>query len=152
MHVGNYLSLVYASEQQLADALLQVTHHHRDEPDVEETCELLASWSLKNAEKVKPFVDRYAESRSDEPERLHQALFDEPRSGSLALIRDLHDLYLIASEVQLCWSVLEQAANALRDRNLQSVCSECSAQTKRQHSWLLHRIRQAAPQTLVVAA
>lgn len=151
MHVGNYLGLVHTSEQQLADALIQVANHHGDEPDVEETCKLLASWSRLHVEKLKPLVLRYFEDKSDEPERLNQVLFTEPRSGSLALMRDLHDLWLLASEVQLCWMVLDQASKALRDRELESVCSQCSEQTKRQLKWLLQRIRQAAPQTLVVA-
>lgn len=151
MHVGNYLGLVHTSEQQLADALLQVANHHQDEPDIEETCQLLALWSRLHVEQLKPLVERYSEDKSDEPERLNQALFTEPRSGSLALMRDLHDLWLLANEVQLCWMVLDQASKALRDRDLESVCSQCSEQTKRQLTWLLQRIRQAAPQTLVVA-
>lgn len=152
MHVGNYLGLIENSEQQLADALMAISQHHGDEPDIEQTCELLASWSRQNLEKLKPLIERYSEEKSDEPERLKRDLFESPRTGSLALLRDLHDLWLLASEVQLCWSVLDQAAKALRDRDLESVCTECSAQTKRQVSWLLHRIRQAAPQALVVAA
>lgn len=152
MYVGNYLGLVHTSEQQLADALIQVANHHQNEPDVEETCQLLASWSRSHLEKLKPPIDRYSKNKSDEPERLIQIRFDEPRSGSLGLMRDLQDLWLLANEVQLCWMVLEQASKALRDRDLESVCTQCSEQTKRQLTWLLHRIRQAAPQTLVVAA
>jgi hypothetical protein len=152
MHVGNYLTLLHDSEQQLIDGLLQVANHHGDEPDVEETCELLASWSQKNLQQLKPLVDRYAEDKNEEPERLLQDLFQKPRTGSLALMRDLQDIWLIANQVQLCWAVLDQAAKALRDRQLQAVCNDCSAQTKRQVNWLFQRIRQAAPQALVVAA
>lgn len=152
MHVGNYLGLVENSERQLADALMAIAQHHGDEPDIEQTCELLASWSRQNLEKLKPLIERYSEEKSDEPERLKRDLFEKPRTGSLALLRDLHDLWLLASEVQLCWSVLDQAAKALRDRDMEAVCTQCIAQTKRQVSWLLQRIRQAAPQALVVAA
>ncbi len=152
MHVGNYLQLAQTTQQQLADALIKVANHHGDEPDVEETCQLLASWSRLDVEKLKPLVDRYSKNKSEEPERLIQIRFDEPRSGSLALMRDLQDLWLVANEVQLCWIVLDQASKALRDRDLEYVCSQCSEHTKRQLTWLLHRIRQAAPQTLVVAA
>ncbi len=74
-----------------------------------------------------------------------------PRQGSLALLRDLHDLWLMANEVQLCWTVLEQAAQALRDEELEQVCQECGKETKRQTSFFLTRIKQAAPQALVVA-
>lgn len=152
MHVGNYLGLLENSERQLVDALVTIAQHHGDEPDIKQTCELLASWSQQNLEKLKPLIDRYSDAKSDEPERLKQDLFKQPRTGSLALVRDLHDLWLLANEVQLCWMVLDQAAKALRDRELETACTECSAQTKRQIRWLLSRIQQAAPQALVVAA
>jgi hypothetical protein len=152
MHVGNYLGLVHSSEQQLADAFLAIADHHKDEPDIMQACQLLASWSKQNIEKMKPLVDRYFEDKSDEPERLNQSLFEEPRSGSLALLRDLHDLWLITQEVQLCWVVLDQAAKALRDKELDAIGEECSQITKRQSQWLMTRIKQAAPQSLVVAA
>jgi hypothetical protein len=45
MHVGNYLELVHTSEQQLADAFLTIAKHHSDEPDILQTCQLIASWS-----------------------------------------------------------------------------------------------------------
>lgn len=152
MHVGNYLGLVHHSERQLADALLAIARHHGDEPDITQTCELLASWSKQHIELLQPLIERYLEEKNDEPERLSQTLFAEPRTGSLALLRDLHDLWLLANEVQLCWTVLDQAAKALRDRQLESTCSQCSQNTKRQISWLMTRIKQAAPQALVVAA
>lgn len=152
MHVGNYLGLVHTSEQQLADAFLAIANHHGDEPDILQTCQMLASWSQQNIKTMKPLVDRYSEERNDEPERLNQSLFESPRSGSLALLRDLHDLWLITQEVQLCWIVLDQAAKALRDRELKAIGEQCSQTTKRQSDWLMTRIKQAAPQTLVVAA
>jgi hypothetical protein len=152
MHIGNYLGLVHNSEQKLAEAFLTIADHHGDEPDIMQTCQLLGSWSQQHVEALKPFIDRYSEEKSDEPERLTQTLFEEPRSGSLALLRDLHDLWLLANEVQLCWIVLDQAAKALRDQELESTCSQLSSQTKRQITWLFTRIKQAAPQALVVAA
>ena len=152
MHIGNYLGLVHNSEQKLAEAFKTIADHHGDEPDIMQICQLLGSWSEKHVEALKPFVDRYSEEKNDEPERLTQTLFEEPREGSLALLRDLHDLWLLANEVQLCWIVLDQAAKALRDKELESTCSQLSSQTKRQINWLLTRIKQAAPQSLVVAA
>lgn len=152
MHVGNYLGLLHASEQQLVDALLAVAEHHGDEPDVYQTCQLAAGWSRDAIAALQPLIERYAENKNDEPERLRQALFSGVRTGSLALLRDLHDLWLLASEVQLCLTVLDQAAKALRDAELEAFCMEWSGQTKRQLAWLQTRIKQAAPQALVVAA
>ena len=151
MHVGNYLGLLDASEQQLMQAFLTVAEHHGDEPDIYQTCQLLASWSQEAIASLKPLIERYSEEKNDEPERLSQILFVEPRTGSLALVRDLHDLWLLANEVQLCLGVLDQAAKALRDLELEAFCQQFSQQTKRQLNWLHARIQQAAPQALVVA-
>lgn len=152
MHVGNYLGLAHNSEQQLADAFRTIADHHGDEPDIYQTCQLLASWSQNHVQALKPLIDRYSEHKSDEPEQLSKTLFEEPRTGSLALVRDLHDLWLLANEVHLCWTVLLQAARALRDRELESACQQFDDQTHRQITWLMHRIKQAVPQALVVAA
>jgi len=151
MHIGNYLALAASSEQQLAEAFDKVIAQHGDEPDVLRTCGLLASWSREHRQTLQKFVDRYADQKGDEPERLSQTLFVEARTGSLALLRDLHDLWLLASEVQLCWTIISQAAAALMDKELAQTCHDLSAETKRQLTWLLTRIKSEAPQTLVAA-
>lgn len=151
MHTGNYLQLVSNSEEQLAQAFRQVAGQHGDEPDIYQPCQLLAAWSDQHAETLRPLLERYADTTSDEPERLHQVLFHQPRTGSLALLRDLHDLWLLASEVSLCWMVLLQAAQGLRDAQLRETCQQLNVETDRQLTWLITRIKQAAPQTLIVA-
>lgn len=152
MHVGNYLGILHRSEQDLADAFKTIADHHGDEPDVYNMCKLLASWSEEHVKEIKPFVDRYSEEKSDEPDRLKQSLFEQPRSGSLALVRDLHDLWLLGNEIHLCYIILLQAARALRDLEMEKICQQFDRQTERQILWLLGRIKQAAPQALVVAA
>src|SRR4051794_27413316 len=132
MHVGNYLGLLENSERELAEALKSVAKHHGDEPDILQTCQMLAGWSEKHRQQLKPFISRYNEKKEDEPDKLKQELFGGPRKGSLALLRDLHDLCLMANEVKLCWTVLLQAGYALRDKELQGLCTELSKQTERQ--------------------
>lgn len=151
MHLGNYLGLVHHSEQQLADAFETIAQHHGDEPDIYQNCLLLSSWSQQHVQRLKPLIDRYSEKKNEEPERLTKTLFEEPRTGSLALLRDLHDLWLLANEVYLCWIVLLQAARALQDEELETVCQQFNDETQRQISWLMTRIKHASPQTLVVA-
>lgn len=151
MHIGNYLGLVHQSEKDLAKAFRMVADRHGDEVDIFQTCMLLASWSDKHIVALTPFVEKYSEHKSKEPDRLKQAIFDKPRSGPLALLRDLHDIYLLATEVNLCWTVLNQASAGLKDKELSATCAELSGETKRQLSWLLSRIKESAPQTLIVA-
>jgi hypothetical protein len=152
MHLGNYLSLLESSEKQLCDAFEHVSKKHRDEPDIEQICAKLSAWSREHHGKLQPFVEKYSKEKSDEPEDLRRELFSEKRSGSLALLRDLHDVWLLSQEVQLCWTVIQQGALGLRDEDLKAAHDYCYPRTKRQTDWLLGRIKQAAPQTLLVAA
>lgn len=151
MHIGNYIGLVHASEKDLADAFEKVSRHHAAEPDIYQMCQKLSSWSANHVLNLQPFIKRYSEDKSKEPDNLKRSLFSQPRSGSLALVRDLHDLWLLANEVQLCWVVLLQAARSLRDKELELACEQFDAQTQKQLEWLMTRIKQAAPQALVVA-
>src|SRR3954470_21455533 len=103
MHVGNYLGLVHTGEQQLAEAFATVAEHHQDEPDVKELCQALGKWSQAHVRNLTPFIERYGEERAAEPENLKADLFQGPRSGGLGLLRDLHDLWLMANESEICW-------------------------------------------------
>ena len=150
MHLSNYLGLLENSEKQLTDAFETVSKKHKDEPDIEQMCQKLSAWSREHRGRVMGFVKKYSEEGESEPKDLKRVLFSEKRSGSLALLRDLHDLWLLTQEVQLCWTVIRQAALALRDEELKATYEFCDARTKRQTDWLLGRIKQAAPQTLIV--
>jgi hypothetical protein len=151
MHIGNYIEMVHKSEKDLAEAFRMVAKEHGDEPDVEETCGLLASWCDELVQKIKPFVEKYGEEKNNEPDRLMRSLFTEPRKGSMGMLRDLQDLWLMASEGEVCCIILRQAASALRDKELIEFCNETEKKSKRQSSWLLTRMKSAAPQTLIVA-
>lgn len=151
MHIGNYLGLVHSSEKDLAKAFKLVATHHMAEPDIFQTCMKMSQWSENHVVNLQQFVERYSEEKNSEPDKLTRMLFDKPRKGSLGLLRDLHDLWLLANEVQLCWIVILQAAQALRDIELELACQKLDKQTSQQLEWLLTRIKQAAPQSLVVA-
>jgi hypothetical protein len=151
MHIGKYIDLVHRTEKDLVKAFKQVADAHGDEVDVYQTCMLLSSWSQTLANDTEVFASKYNKESDDEPDRLTQTLLKNTRKGALALLRDLHDVYLIVTEVQICCVLLKQAATGLRDKELLAVCEEVERQTKRQLSWLTTRMKSAAPQTLIVA-
>ncbi len=151
MHLAHYLGLLHRAELELAEALREVAEGHADEPDVRITCLKLAADSEAHAERLQPFADRYGEEAEDEPERLHSELFKGSRGGGLGLLRDLHDLYLMACEADMTWTLVGQAARGARDSELQAVVAGCEAETRAQLAWLATRMKQAAPQALVVA-
>ena len=151
MHVGLYLQMVKTTEQELAEAFKTVADHHRQEPDLEQICTILSSWSHAKARSTDRFIHKYGRERDREPQRLYSDLFQGPRRGGLALLRDLHDLWLMTTEAQIAWTLLAQAARALRDKDFVQTCEHNKEQTHRQTSWLETRSKQAAPQTLIAA-
>lgn len=152
MQVAHYLGLLHKAQVGLASAFREVGHGHADEADVFHMCEKLAKQCDAHAERLEPFADRYGEDAPDEPDRLHSELFKGMRSGGLGLLRDLHDLYLMACECDMAWTLVGQAAQGLRDRDLFEVVQACEGETAIQLKWLRTRMKQAAPQALVVAS
>ena len=102
-------------------------------------------------ETLAPIVRRYGEKREQEPEQLYAAGLRNTRSGGLGLLRDLQDLYMLSSFVEMTWTVVGQAAQGLRDRELLHIVHSCDEETSRQLQWLRTRIKQAAPQALIAA-
>jgi len=150
MHIGNYINMVHKSQKDLVKAFNLVSTEHGEEPDVSETCNLLASWSEELIEELKPFTKKYGEQRNKEPDRLMRTLFNKPRPGSMGLLRDLQDLWLMTSEAEVCCVILRQAASGLKDQGLIEVCNLVEKQAKRQSSWLLTRMKSSSTQTLIV--
>ena len=151
MHLAHYLGLLHRAQLNLADALRQVADAHRDEPDIFHLCRQQADVCDSHAEQLQPFAQRYSEEAPQEPDRLHSELFRGTRTGGIGLLRDLQDLYLMAAECDICWTVVGQAARGARDQPLIDVVSGCEAETAIQLAWLRTRMKQAAPQALVVA-
>jgi hypothetical protein len=152
MHLANYLGYLHTAELNLAEGFRKVADGHAEEADLYHTCNTLAKQCETHAEQLKPFVNRYGEEAPEEPNRLYHDLFDETRSGGLGLLRDLHDLYLMASTCDISWTMIGQAAQGARDRELLEVVNACDGQTATQIKWLRTRMKQAAPQALLVAS
>ncbi|MFH9818245.1 hypothetical protein [Streptomyces sp. NPDC017230] len=102
-----------------------------------------------------PIARRYGEQHSgddvEEPERLHADGIAAVRPGAVGLLRDLQDLFLLATLVQTSWTAVTQAAQGARDRELLDLAQQANTQTSRQLTWLNTRMKSAAPQALLVA-
>jgi hypothetical protein len=151
VHLVTYLGLLHRAEDALADAFREVAGAHPDEPDVHQDCIRMAGQCELHVERLAPFLDRYGEAPDDEPERLHADLFRGARTGGLGLLRDLHDLYVMAAASDIAWTIIGQAAQGARDRDLLDVVTSCERDTTIQQAWLRTRMKAAAPQALVVA-
>lgn len=149
-HVQDYLGLLHLSEQRLVRAFEQVRSNHSDAPDIHGECTLFAAWSKNAAKALERFKERYGERGEGEPKRLDKALIRKRSSSGFNLVRDLHDLWLLVNESVISITILLQAAQALRDREFELVLSGIEEKNARQRSWLMTRVKQAAPQALIV--
>jgi len=150
-HVADYIGLLLASEQMLADAFQTVKANHPDVPDVDAECTMFAQWSRQAFAELGPFAERYGTHQAGEPKRLDRVLVKRRhmRSG-FHLVRDLHDLFLLVNEGLISVTVLYQAALAIRDAELEATMEGIRGRNERQRRWLETRIKQAAPQALTV--
>jgi hypothetical protein len=151
VHLAHYLVFAHRSQVELGKAFREVAQNHAEEAAVFHVARRLARQCEEHAERLQPFADRYGEEAPAEPERLHSDLFGGVREGPLGLLRDLHDLYVMAAEVDMSWTLIAQAAQGLRDSGLLEVVQECEQETATQMDWLRTQLKQAAPQALVVA-
>ncbi len=151
MQLAHYLGLLHGAEVNLAEGFRAMAKAHADEPDIVGICVVLGKQCESHAERLHPFARRYGEQADDEPDRLHSDLLQAPREGKIGLLRDLHGLYLMASECDICWTLVGQAAQGVRDSDLHSLVRSCEGETTGQIRWLRSRMKQAAPQALVVA-
>lgn len=99
---------------------------------------------------IERFTGIYGEASDHEASRVKKSLFQGPRKGGFGLVRDLHDLFLITTEAYLGWMILLQTAQALRDKEFIAACTKLGGETDGQRAWLQTRIKQAAPQALLV--
>jgi hypothetical protein len=150
MLLAHYLALLERSQRELAVAFRSVSDAHGADADVARMCNRFAAQCEAHEAKLGPFVARYADNAGDEPAALHSKLFQGPREGPLALLRDLHDLYLMASECDVVWTIVGQAAQGAREADLFAVVSSCEHETSMQMHWAKSRMKQSAPQVLVV--
>ena len=152
MHLANYLEYLRKAETNLAAGFREIGEAHKEEVDIPHTADTLAKQCERHADKLTPFCEKYGKEESTEPDRLYHELFTRPRSGGLGLLRDMQDLYLMAHACDISWTMIGQAAHGARDGELSVVVASCEGQTATQIKWLGTRMKQAAPQALLVAS
>jgi hypothetical protein len=141
VHLDYYFALVRHAESTLDSAYRQVGAAHADEADVAHLCPRLAAQCAEHADRL---------GRRDGV--ASPLAFNGPHEGPLGLVVDLHELYLLATHAELGWTAILQAAQAARDGELRDLAQRCQSQLASQLKWLRTRVKEAAPQALVVAA
>lgn len=151
MFLGRYVDLQQKASRDLAEAYREIAEEHPGEADLGSLLPMFGRDLDGHVRDLAPFAERYDGSSTDEPERLHRDLFEGARSGALGLLRDLHDLLLMATECEITWTLLAQGAQGARDADLLDLAHEAGPQLTVQLAWLRTRMKAEAPQALVVA-
>ena len=115
MHLATYVGLVDEGESTLAESFRQVAAGHAQEPM---SC-TSASGSRCSATATASSSPRSsrdtARTASRNPSGSTPQGLPGTRTGGVGLLRDLHDLYLLVSYLDIAWTVVGQAAKAVRD-------------------------------------
>jgi hypothetical protein len=150
-HIAEYIGLANNGEKNLIEAFQRIKAHHAFEPDVVGMCDKFTMWSEHHLEVLEKLANQYGKQKNDEGDEISDALLSKSRMGSFGLLRDFHNLSTLVHDTQMSWIALLQAARALRDARMEAACTECGTELKKEMMWLQTRIKNAAPQVLVVA-
>ena len=151
MKIEAAIERVVSSETDLADELDKVAERHRVDQDVFHLATTLAGMSRARADKLSP--DREGGDGNgtgllaSARERASELVGSRPEAGML-LLRDLREIYMLASAASIDWTILGQAAQAAKDTDLLSTVSECHTEELRTLKWATTHIKELAPQAL----
>ncbi|HEX8771964.1 MAG TPA: nitrate reductase [Pyrinomonadaceae bacterium] len=148
--VQDYIGMLIEANEQFSTACAYVASHHLEEPEIQLGMKKLGQFSDEAIESLRPFTDRYGEYDEEEPDKLRATLFPAVRAGAFGVLRDLHALFIMASEIHIALTIVMQCSKELRDEELLNVCIHLDEQNKRQQAWLVTQIEHRASHTLVV--
>lgn len=151
MHLVTYLAFLKQTEETLGRSYRLVSDGHSADADVHFMASGFARQCAAHADALALVLARSDPPSEPAPERLHVQEPSSHRAGSVGLLRDLQDLYQLASLVDITWTLVRQAAQGARDQDLLHVVDQCAPHTAAQVAWLRMRMQAAAPQILLVA-
>ncbi|NLZ30876.1 MAG: molybdopterin oxidoreductase family protein, partial [Methanomicrobiales archaeon] len=148
-HVADYLGVLSSANAGFSHACDIVADHHARHLEIVTGLGILKGYSQEIEDLLTPFVEKYGKVTPERPEALHSALF-EKHSGEYGMIRDLHDLYVVASNVQIAAAIVNYAAEGLRDADLLKAIATIMERAKAQTAWTETHLRHQAGHALVV--
>lgn len=160
--IGKLLDDLHDAETDLAHQYRVVANRQAAAHDIYYMCHTLAGQADEHAERIRRMADKFGKQLSAPgADRITNVLSGLRHKTSelvgrrsttgLLLLRDLRELFLMAQEVNIHWIALGQVAQAVRDHELLDEVSGLHKETLTQIKWAKTRIKEAAPQVLVVA-
>lgn len=148
-HVPDYLGILYACNDEFIKACDSVSQNNATHLEIVARLRILKQYSSEAKALLDPFLDKYGRRIPDEPDRLRKVLFKK-RSGEFGLIRDLQDLYVMASDTQIALEIIRPTALMLRDKELRDACDQIIEYDKKQMGWITTQLQLKAPHNVVV--
>jgi hypothetical protein len=149
MKIVNYIEYTLHCVESASKSFKEIAKRHSIEPDVNAMCLKFAGWCDQQHKILELYASEFGSAEAHEPDRIDTPLI-KLRTGGIGLMRDLHDAWLMTSEINLCWIILLQCAKAMRHNTFKSTCEECCKDTESQTEWLLSKIKLSSSQVLTV--
>lgn len=159
MRIGLVLDELHRSENDLAAELLQVSERHQVDHEIYHLARDLAGWSQRHVGEIAEIATRYGQDLKAEPRgemgmakmlrEKGSELVGRRSDASLLLLRDLREIYMLASGVSADWEMLAQAAQGIKDTDLLALTKRCHPDTLRQVRWANAKLKESSTQILV---
>lgn len=159
MKIGTVLAAVHESEATLYQDLLALSQRYANEHEIHHVAKDVAQWSRNHIKDIAAIATDYGQVLdSDVPDvrtfkhaakQSHNATPGIDKPAGLGLLWELRDIHMSASGISMQWTMLSQAAQALRKSGLSEMVKKCQAETDRQVTWAKAQIKQLSAQTLV---
>jgi hypothetical protein len=146
------LAVARGTAQQLIGVFALLADRHARDADVRDQASLMGAWSTEHVALLEPAIEKYGKTVSERPERLRSALLSGTRVGGFGLLMDLKDAQLLVHEQELTLMAIDEAAQALNDKELIDTLARLKEETSRQADWLKTRFKQTAAQALTITA
>jgi hypothetical protein len=149
-HVAAYLGVMKGSLDALGEALILVAERHERNHEIHGVATVLAGWARQDIERLAPFIERYGVEESDQPRKLRAAVLGGVRGGLHGLLSDMTDLSILAEQVDMTWTVINQGAKELEDLELLTASGMGRDHAERTIRWIRTQIEHTAPEALAV--
>jgi hypothetical protein len=151
MQIAVYLGLTIESEAVLQAAYMNVANRHKRDPGIRHGCHRAMRFTEVRLNAARDLSQKFGATSSYDPRSLANSLFHGLRADALGLVRDLHDLSLLANQSLLCWTGVSQACKALHDKAAVATCQLSIKALELEISRLNTELKEAAPQALTVS-
>jgi hypothetical protein len=147
MSLAKAISAVLRAETGMAEHLRQLSARHASDADIDRLSISLVRESEMLSQALAPFAAKPPETTGGQPKMTAKPPAEDhtERAGQV-LLDDLCRAYATATQAELAWVILKQAAAAARNSELGDVAGHGQNRAQQRWQWLRGRIKEAAPQ------